>query len=342
MTRYLIIFSALLPMLLCRPAAAAKTDVVVFENEDRLTGEVKSLDRGLLRFKTDAAGTISIEWDKVAYLSSSQNIQVETVEGLRFLGNLQRSDEMFVVSLETEAGPLAIAGERIVKMSPIEETIEGRLDGDIYAGFNYTKATDVNQLNAGFNADYRTELRIYSASLDATLSDSGNSESSQRINGSLEYTRLRQNRWLTNGIFNVSRNDELGVDLRTTIGAGGGRILARSNQSSLIVDGGLSFSRENVSSGLQSEDSLEAYGRIRWDWFRYDFPELDMTTRFVVFPSLTESGRVRGDLDVTFRWEFIEDLSWRLSFYDSFDSNTNDPDASDNDYGVNTTISWDF
>jgi hypothetical protein len=188
--------------------------------------------------------------------------------------------------------------------------------------------------------------------VDATLSDTGSdesssgesssAESSQRINGSLEYTRLWPNRWLTNGIFSVSRNDELGIDLRTWVGAGGGRIIARSNASSVVLDGGLAFSRENVSGGLESGDSLEAYGRLRWDWFRYDFPELDLTTRFVVFPSLTESGRVRGDLDVTLRWEFIEDLSWRLSFYDSFDSNTNDPEASSNDYGVNTSISWDF
>jgi hypothetical protein len=342
MIRFVTTLSAFLLTLLFRQAAAANTDVVVFENEDRLTGEVRSLDRGLLRFKTDAAGTLSIEWDKVAFLSSKQNIQLETVEGLRFLGELQRSEERFVISVETEAGPLEIAAERIVKMSPIEETIEGRLDGDIYAGFSYTKATDVNQINTGFKVDYRTELRIYSLSLDATLSESGDAQSSQRINGSLEYTRLWPNRWLTNGILNVSRNDELGVDLRTWVGAGGGRIVARSNQSSFVVDGGLAFSRENVSGGLESEDSLEAYGRMRWDWFRYDFPELDLTTTFVVFPSLTESGRVRGDLDVTFRWEFLEDLSWRLSFYDSFDSNTNDPDASSNDYGVNTTLEWGF
>ena len=52
--------------LLCFDAIAAnKTDVVTFVNGDRLTGEVKSLERGRLRFKTDATDTISIEWDNV-------------------------------------------------------------------------------------------------------------------------------------------------------------------------------------------------------------------------------------------------------------------------------------
>ena len=41
---------------------APKTDTVVFHNGDRLTGEVKGLDRGQLSFDTDATGTIAIEW----------------------------------------------------------------------------------------------------------------------------------------------------------------------------------------------------------------------------------------------------------------------------------------
>ena len=53
------------------PAVAADaTDIVIFDNGDRLTGEVKSLERGRLRFKTDATDTISIEWDNVAFLKS--------------------------------------------------------------------------------------------------------------------------------------------------------------------------------------------------------------------------------------------------------------------------------
>ena len=71
--------------------ASANTDVVVFDNGDRLTGEIKSLERGRLRFKTEATDTISIEWDNVAFLSSDQNIQIETYEGRRYLGRLKLS-----------------------------------------------------------------------------------------------------------------------------------------------------------------------------------------------------------------------------------------------------------
>lgn len=68
-------------------------DVVLFLNGDRLTGEVKSLERGRLRFKTAATDTISIEWDDIASVRSAQNIQVETQGGVRYLGQLTAAEE---------------------------------------------------------------------------------------------------------------------------------------------------------------------------------------------------------------------------------------------------------
>ena len=61
--------------------AAPKTDIIVFNNGDKLTGEIKSMKRGRLNFNTDATGTISIEWAEIRHIESLQNIQVETNTG---------------------------------------------------------------------------------------------------------------------------------------------------------------------------------------------------------------------------------------------------------------------
>ncbi len=41
-----------------RDAIAQKTDVVVFRNGDRLTCEIRTLQRGLLQVKTDSLSTV--------------------------------------------------------------------------------------------------------------------------------------------------------------------------------------------------------------------------------------------------------------------------------------------
>ena len=329
-------------LLLISVNAWANTDVVIFDNGDRLTGEVKSLQRGLLRFKSDATGTISIEWDNVSYIQSDQNIQVETQEGLRFLGHLLRSEHPKSVTVETTSGPFELNAIRVVKMTPIEESATGRLDGQVQGGFNYAKATAVKQLNLGVELDYRTELRIFSLQSDSTISDSGESEASQRSNLNVDYRRLWPNRWLTVGSVKLSRNDELGVDLRASISAGGGRFILQSNTMNLLMEGGLAVSRENISGGFNDEDSLEAFGRLRWDWFTFDLPEIDLSSNVVVFPNLTDPGRLRGDLDLSFKWEFIDDLFWQLTLYTSYDNRPADPDAETSDYGVTTSLGWEF
>jgi len=69
----------------------------------------------------------------------------------------------------------------------------------------------------------------------------------------------------------------------------------------------------------------------------YD-PELDVVTRLAVFQRLSGATRTRGNLDVDFRWELIQDFFWGFSIYYSFDNSPENPDASTNDYGVVTSL----
>ena len=66
---------ALVGILLC-PApllAREKTDLVVMQSGDRLTGEIKKVSRDTLYVSVQyALGTISVEWSKVAHLESRQ------------------------------------------------------------------------------------------------------------------------------------------------------------------------------------------------------------------------------------------------------------------------------
>jgi hypothetical protein len=74
---------------------------------------------------------------------------------------------------------------------------------------------------------------MVSLQADATTSDSADSESSQRESVDLSYRRLWPNRWLSGGVLSLNRNDELGLDLRTSVDAGGGRILKQSMPAAL-------------------------------------------------------------------------------------------------------------
>ena len=78
------------------------------------------------------------------------------------------------------------------------------------------------------------------------------------------------------------------------------------------------------------------------NWFLVEDPEFDWSTTLQVIPSLTERGRVRGELNTALSWEVIGDLKWAISLYGSWDNQPQSEAGSTSDYGVNTTLVYDF
>jgi hypothetical protein len=324
------------------PASAApKTDIVFFNNGDKLTGEVKSLRRGRLSLNTDATGTITIEWDKIAGIVSNQDIQVETASGVRYFGHLTNSEDDSEIIVVTASGPQTLDAERVIIMEPIEGRGIHALDVDVSVGYNFAKAGGVTSGTLGLNMDWRSLTRIESLSFSTTLTDSDTQEASQRMNLGLQHTRLLHNRWFLNGNLTFEQNDELGLDLRTSIGFGGGRYLVQSNSMLWALEAGLQFAREDLASATEDTDSLEATFTANWDWFIFQDPELDWSTTLQIIPSITESGRVRSELDTSLQWEIINDLKWGFSLYGSFDNQASE-NGETSDYGVNTTVTYEF
>ena len=190
--------------------------------------------------------------------------------------------------------------------------------------------------------NYRSLIRIESLEFSTVITDSSSQDASRRTNLTLQHTRLGYKRWFQNSNLSFDQNDELGLNLRSSIGAGGGRYIVQSNTMLLSLEAGLQFSRENLIAEDDDTDSLEATFSTNWDWFLFDDPELDWSTRIQIIPSLTEHGRVRGELDTTLSWEIIGDLKWVFSLYGSWDNQPQSTTGATSDYGVNTALSYDF
>ncbi len=78
-------------ILLCLPAQAKRKDLVIMKNEDRLTGEVKKLEHGVLYVDLDyVSGSIGLDWLKVERVQSSGGFQVVLKNGERVAGTIEK------------------------------------------------------------------------------------------------------------------------------------------------------------------------------------------------------------------------------------------------------------
>lgn len=329
-------------LVLSAPLHAAKTDIVVLANGDKVTGEVKGLLRGKLEFSTDSMGTVYIEWADIQAIISDTGQSVELANGQRFFGPLGKSESNDMVSIETEQGTVGVGSMDVVRMYPVESSFWDRLDVYASLGFSWDKASSVGKYNIAVDGKYRDPGFITTVGMSSELTTvSGGGNDTQRANAYVNHNRFRGNKRFTAYFANVESNDELGIDLRALAGAGYGWVPVRSNSKMFQLTTGLAINREIPVDG-DPETNLEAVGRVSYEYFRYTDPERSFDTRFTVFPSITDWGRWRADFNADFRLEFVSDLFWVFSVFANFDSAPISQDASNSDYGVTSSLAYKF
>jgi hypothetical protein len=320
------------------PALGAKTDRVTLENGDVVTCEIKRLERGRLRASTDSIGTVYIEWDEVVAATSEQPLLVEAASGERFFGKLTISTNAGFLKVGEGADAREVPLDRVVRITPIKESFFDRLDADISAGYSYTKASDVAQLSFGANLIYRA--RRYRATLSASSITTDNNNKTTKKNDLIgDYRYFLRNRWFALGVAGLQQNDELGLDLRTYVGGGAGRYVIQTNRWLMALLGGVTANRENQSDE-GNQYSLEGFVGFDLDFFVFDTPKRDVNLTYQLIPGITESGRVRQELDTSVKFEIVEDFFFDLSFYATRDNQSPEGAASDTDYGIITSLGY--
>jgi hypothetical protein len=334
----------LLPVFLfCSPASFAddKTDIVILKNGDRVTGEIKSLEAGLLQVKTDTMGMIYIEWRFISELISEKTQAVETADGGRWLGNLQKPESGDHIVVHTDAGPVDLSPTEVVTVWPVAATFLDKVDIDVSVGFDYSKSTEISNFNLGVNFLHRSDNRLTESLLrsNITQQQAGDDQNRQEFNLSQQYLQpeLKFRTWLVG----LDSNEALGVDLRLYAGGAMGKYLAKTNNTWFSVSGGVLATQENPENA-DSENNLEGIFAARYRYFRFATPERTFDTSLSIYPSITDFGRVRTNLRSTFKLEFIEDLFWSMEFYATHDNQPLSEDVEKTDYGLITAIGWSY
>jgi len=323
-------------------SAREKTDVVILENGDHLTGEVKGLEFARLSFKTDTMETVSIKWEEVVQVTSNYAFQVELENGLRFFGTLEAPAEPGMLSVVGKDRTVGVSMDQVFRIRPIKQRFWKRINGSLSLGLSFTKASDVLRFSFNADASYTERKNIVEMTLSSIITTQQEQDARQNNNLNLRYNRLLQQKWFLSALTSLQRNDELGIKLRVLGGGGGGRLLVQTNRMVLPVMAGITVSRELAGSEGQDSTNVEGLVSIYWNLYIYHTPKTDLAFDLTTHPSITEGGRVRMNLDTRLRREIIKDFFADLSFYLKYDNRPPSATASTTDYGFVTSVGYSF
>ena len=328
-------------LLTASPAWAAKTDVVVLRNGDRLTGEVRQLDRGSLTFKTDDIGTIAVEWDKVASVTASATFEVEDLDGSQYFGSLTAGPLAGELGIVTTGGLRGVALGRVVRIQRLGATFWQRLDGSLDVGVSYTSSSELLKIDLATRVILTRRANRFGIDGSSTITQQPDVEDTRRNSLTLSYGKRYPSRWVGFAQAQVEQNRELGFDLRGSLSAGAGRYLVQDRRQDLLAAMGLRVNREKPLEG-EATTNLEAAATLVFDRFSYDFPTVDVYVTLSGFASLTDWGRVRVELDARWKRELLKDFALSVRGYESYDSRPATEGAERNDYGITFGLAWTF
>jgi putative salt-induced outer membrane protein YdiY len=338
-----------LALLLCIAIPAAGTvkrnDTVVMKNGDRLTGDVKKMENGLLYIDTVyVSGSVGVDWNQVERIESTATYQVTLINGKRVTGKIEKavSDEGrkdFVV--RKPGGDQRYSSAEIASIDSEKPGFWHQLKGSIDSGYSFTSGNAQTSTTTDANATYTTKNWSAAARLDTSFSGQSGASKTNKIEGQFSGERfLSRNSFLV-GIADFLHSSQQDLDLRTTIGGGYGRYWIRTANTNLGWLSGVVYANEHFSTAsTQPRDhNVEALLGLQYDSHKFNLGDFHSQT--LLFPGLSDTGRVRVTTNNSLTINLVNNFHVTFSFWDNFDSRP-PATAKRNELGVSSGIGWSF
>jgi putative salt-induced outer membrane protein YdiY len=326
-------------------AKVKRHDTIIMKNGDRLTGEVKRLEQGVLYIQTDYfSGSVGLDWLQVEKVESKATFQIVLSDGKRISGSISKDavsvpGEDFKVHAETK--DVQVSSVDVVQVESQKQSFWRQLKGSIDLGYNFTSGNNQSSLSTSGSATYPAEHWAAGSSYNISFSgQSGGTTTNLFESQTFAEQFLSRNSFVL-GLGDFLHSSQQDLSLRTTLGGGYGRYLKRSNQNSLRWLVGADYTKGNYQAGLNqpTQNNVELLVGAEYQLFHFD--RYTLQSQFLLFPGLSDFDRIRFTTNDTFSMRLSNNFHLNFSFWDNFDSKP-PLSAKKNAAGLSTGLGWTF
>jgi hypothetical protein len=333
-------------LLLAGQAKGGRKDLVTLKNGDRITGEIKRLDRGVLYIDLDyVSSTVGLDWRQIEKVETGAVYQIVLEHGDHLIGTFAKlpSTDAGVEDVAIHLGDQkkVVPASSIVQIESQKESFWRQLTGGVSVGASFTSGNSQTAVNTSANTKY--VARLWSAGASFTSSFSGQADASKT---NLQDVQAGADRSLSQNSFLLALSDFLHssqqqLNLRTTLGGGFGRYVIRRNGNELRWFGGTVYTHEDFESASSSPTQENVEGLAGMDYSLYRFDKYSLTSQFLLYPGFSDLGRVRATTKTSFSIKLPNNFNLTFSFWDNYDSRP-PVTARKNEFGVSNSIGWTF
>lgn len=323
------------------PALAQKNDTVYLKNGDRITGELKKAEFGLIHLSTFALDNVTIENDKVSTMFSAKNFEFRMKDGSRYYGSVSTSTTPGVIYIMTGLASIEKPIKDIVQIVAIKSKFFQKLDGSIGLGLSYSKASEVLDYNVNGNITYRSSNYSVRVGYNSIVTNPKSDQTSRNNNSDINITRYFPKKWFALATSKGQQNTELDLKYRFQSGLGGGYDIVRTSRHRFYGMTEVLVNYEETIDSSYTSLNCEALASLQYKWFDASKKKIDITSGFNYYPNLTVN-RHRIEAELNIKIEIFKDFFFGLNIYDTYDSKNLSTQARKNDWGIINSISYSF
>lgn len=321
--------------------SAQKTDTIYHVNGNVLTGDFRKLNYGVVTWKMQGMGTISLETPNIRNIKSDKKFEVKLKDGLIYFGSFDTTNIERKVKIVSENGIELVNVNDIVEVYPIRKSFWLRTTGNVSLGFNYSKGSDVATLTFSGYMNYRRRKSTFDLSWSNDNTFQADTLSATNVNVTLGYQWSLKNYWSIGTFISGSQNSQLGYKLRLNYAALGVRDIVYNWWNRYYVAAGLSVQRETPYDDPASFTDLAGIITTAWKVYKYTDPKFWIDSDLSLIPYITGDWRYRVEFNFNPKiGVYGNDLQIGFKFYYSYDSRPRNGTTSAFDWGINFELTY--
>lgn len=315
----------------------AQNDTIYFKNKEMMVGEVKSMSNNVLVAETKYSDQdFKIAFDKVVKLVLINKYTIYLVDGSSFYGTIKSKKDNEVVIADGDTIQEVLIS-KIVSLNKLEKGFWKHFTGSFDFGYNFAKTNNSKQLTLALQLNYISEKWIHTAQYDQLLNVQDDVEDIERVDWELDTKKYYRDNWFFNSNFSFLSNTSQSIKGRFSPSFGMGNYLVRNNKLYFLAGGGLTYNIEKYFDSSTDKNSFELIFTTQLNMF--NFEDININTSVSMFPSLSEKGRFRTDLDFSFKYDLPYDFYIKSSVNANYD-NQPSLDTEKLDYVFSTGFGW--
>ena len=320
----------------------AQTDTIIMNDNNVLTGKIKSMENGVLKIKTSySKKDFEAEWLKVKVISSRKNFRFTLTDGSLMFGFITKdSASNYLMIHDSGNGNKNVSPEDIVSIKRIDKGgffDVANLSFDL--GYSFTKANNLQQINSTLNGDYYSKFWGIYMSFNTVQSSRDSVEPTRRTNGNtgFRYFFIKDVFAAINADYNS--NSEQGLKLRSNYNLTIGKYFLHTNKVFFNSAFGVASNTENYKDKTNNRSSVEGIASLELNIF--DIGDLNLYSNMIFYPSFTEKYRLRTDLNFNLKYKLPRDFYIKTGLDYKYDTKPVEGVIPE-DYVVTAGIGWEL